>query len=94
MPVSVVYIVGRLEPGSNALAWRGPGISLWGAYFAFGYIGQAEQCDDRHAQHHREPAFIAFGANAALVLRESSKPLRYAIETDIRQQYDPPLNRQ
>jgi|SRR6516162_934822 len=58
------------------------------------YVGQTDSLERRPLNHERKPCFDQHGANCVCIYVEREETIRRAIETDIRQAYDPPCNRQ
>jgi hypothetical protein len=98
LTTAAVYIIARDEPGYGSILFD---VGSWGErvpghFLHFGYVGQTGELGDRHeyGQHHRAFDFMKFGADIALILPVANRIVRCSIETDIRQHYNPPLNRQ
>jgi len=60
----------------------------------FIYVGETGDLSDRPLNHHRKACFDREGSNSVLLYLESDKTKRLDIETDIRNGYDMPCNRQ
>ena len=58
------------------------------------YVGETGDLSKRPLNHHRKACFDRQGANALLIHAQSDRSTRLAIETDLREAYDPPCNRQ
>jgi hypothetical protein len=58
------------------------------------YVGQTDSLKRRPLNHERKPCFDKHKADCVCVYLEEEKKTRLAIETDLRERYDPPCNRQ
>jgi len=58
------------------------------------YVGETEDLEQRHSNHHRKLCFSRNNANAICLLRENSGEKRRSIEKDLRLKYDPLCNRE
>lgn len=58
------------------------------------YVGQTGDLSDRPLNHHRTECFDENGANCVCIYPEGNKSTRLTIETDLREKYDPPCNRE
>ncbi len=58
------------------------------------YVGQTNDLSDRPLNHERKACFDKHGADHLLLYLKSDKQKRINVETDLRQAYDPPCNRQ
>ena len=58
------------------------------------YVGETGDLSNRPLNHHRTACFDKEGANCACIYIEGSKSKRLEIETDLRDYYDPPCNRE
>lgn len=56
------------------------------------YVGQTDNMDERHSNHHKESCFKKHKANCICVHSESSEKKRLAIEDDILNGHDWPCN--
>lgn len=65
-----------------------------GGSHAMIYVGETSDLSNRPLNHHRKQCFDRKGADTVCILVESDRDRRLAIETDLRQNYDPPCNRQ
>jgi len=58
------------------------------------YVGETGDLSERPLNHHRKACFDRHGSNAILLHVEGDHKKRLTIETDLREAYDPPCNRQ
>lgn len=58
------------------------------------YVGQTGDLSVRPLNHHRKECCDWKEANCVCVLPESSRQTRLVIESDLREAYDPPCNRE
>jgi hypothetical protein len=58
------------------------------------YAGETSDASSRPLNHERKPCFDKHNANMVLVRPEGDRTARLKIETDLRQAYDFPCNRQ
>lgn len=58
------------------------------------YVGETSNLSERFINHHRMPSIERNGANCICILSESNLTKRQAIETGLRQNYNPCCNRQ
>jgi predicted GIY-YIG superfamily endonuclease len=58
------------------------------------YIGQTGDASQRPFNHHRKDCFDRHGVDHVLIRAENDEKTRVTVETDLRQTYDPPCNRQ
>ena len=65
-----------------------------GGKHAFIYVGETGDLSDRPLNHERKKCFDNHDANCVLIHAESKRARRLEIETDLREAYDPPCNRQ
>jgi hypothetical protein len=78
-PVGVIYVMAtRQASGSYSLI----------------YIGQTGDASERPLNHHRQSCFDKHGATLILIHQEANEKMRFAIETDLIQNYNTPCNKQ
>ncbi len=77
-PTGGVYAVLRRDPGGYRVL----------------YVGETGDLSERFDNHHRALCFTLHRKTHIGVLAEGSRDRRLAIETDIRQFYNPPCNQQ
>jgi len=65
-----------------------------GGNHRFVYVGQTGDLSNRPLNHHKKACFDRHGANALLILLESSERSRLAIERDLITALNPPCNDQ
>jgi hypothetical protein len=58
------------------------------------YVGETGDLSSRPLNHERKACFDRYKANCILIFAEKDEKRRLAIETDLRQAYNPPCNRQ
>jgi hypothetical protein len=58
------------------------------------YVGQTGNLSNRPLNHHRKDCFDDHGANCVCIYTEESEDDRLVIETDLRENYDPPCNQE
>jgi hypothetical protein len=63
-----------------------------GGSHQFIYVGQTGDLSNRPLNHHKKTCFDRHGANALLILVESSERTRLAIERDLIDSLNPPCN--
>jgi hypothetical protein len=60
----------------------------------FIYVGETGDLSARPLNHHCLDCFDRNGANTLLIHAENERSSRLAVETDLRQAYNPPCNKQ
>ena len=58
------------------------------------YVGETGDLSGRPLSHHRKACFDKEGANCVCIYLEGTKTTRLKIETDLRDNYDPPCNQE
>ena len=58
------------------------------------YVGETGDLSSRPLNHHRKACFDEHNANCVCIYTETDENRRLEIETDLRQNYNPPCNRQ